>query len=420
MIFRKVTAGLISALLFVGLSVSSSAESEIGQMRFLKTSYNPDCYADITIDGDTVKISGVITDYKVTGVYFQHAYSLSHNVSQDQSGAFSVELPTGRAKEQDDKLCIVLDDKLAMSYRIEYDYNSGWYFPDNGTAQRYPDVIAEKTVTHPKVWASYVCADLDKECTENTLAKVKALSDEIVAGIDNDYDKAVALSHWVSENIYYDFDARDKSVTEETVCLEHTLKERRTVCVGFSNLYAALCQAQGLQVLNIRGCVTSDEIDYSELDTRVINHEWNCVLIDGRWVTIDTVWNTNNRYKDGKFTKKPTYDKYTDITAEALSLDHCAYVAEQRNFFDALSYFEQENNSEASDGEEFKNSSESAVSSTDSDSVVSYTDVTSEPHPEPHNPVTEIINTVILVICGVLLSALVIILIRKNMRHRGE
>lgn len=84
------------------------------------------------------------------------------------------------------------------------------------------------------------------ETAAGILEEVKSLSDQICAGITSDYDKARALCEWVSANIYYDKDAAADGVTEEEVSLEFVLKYHRSVCFGWSNLYSALCQAQGI------------------------------------------------------------------------------------------------------------------------------------------------------------------------------
>ena len=70
----------------------------------------------------------------------------------------------------------------------------------------------------------------------------KLLSDEFCREISDDYKKLRAISNWVSENIYYDLDALSPGGSSpEVLSLDYVLKNKRSLCGGFSNITAALC-----------------------------------------------------------------------------------------------------------------------------------------------------------------------------------
>lgn len=175
--------------------------------------------------------------------------------------------------------------------------------------------------------AEYIGGDVT-----SILAQVRKLSDTICAGLTDDYDKARALAHWVSENIYYDFDARSGTVDSDTVSLSHILETHRSVCIGFTNLYSALCSAQGITCYNVSGDVLYGWINYKPSDKTGL-HEWNIVVIDGRKINVDTVWNTQNAYRGGVYTRGETTSKYFDFSDRYLSLEHRARSAEHRDYF---------------------------------------------------------------------------------------
>ncbi|MGN1422245.1 MAG: transglutaminase domain-containing protein [Oscillospiraceae bacterium] len=181
--------------------------------------------------------------------------------------------------------------------------------------------------------AEYILPDGTPEQRAQIMAQITELSGRICGGITDDYDKARAIARWVSQNIYYDLDAKNDRVDLETVSLAHILETHRTVCIGFSNLYSALCAAQGLTCYNVNGDCLRGALDY---ETRVNNtglHEWNVVVIDGRIINVDTVWNTSNSYSNGQYTDGTVTAEYFDIGDIVFSQAHRARKAEHRDYF---------------------------------------------------------------------------------------
>lgn len=180
----------------------------------------------------------------------------------------------------------------------------------------------------------HITSSGDPETARQVLSRVKELSDEICAGITSDYDKLRAISQWVSRNMYYDKDASEKGVTDDMLTLEHVLEYHRSVCFGWSNLFSALCQAQGIWCANASGSVVTGSrcfMQTSTADER--SHSWNMAVIDGRQIWVDTVWNSSNSYHKRRYVEGPQDMQYFDISTAALSQDHRVTRFEHRDYF---------------------------------------------------------------------------------------
>lgn len=182
-----------------------------------------------------------------------------------------------------------------------------------------------------------ITASGEPERAADVLAQIREISDVVCKGLDNDLDKARALAEWVSENIYYDFDARENGVSDESLTLEAILENHRSVCYGWTNLYSALCQAQGIDCLNINGSIVAGSrcfLQAAQSEERA--HSWNMLIINGEEFWVDTVWNSSNTYQEGKYSKGSTDLQYFGITNEILAHDHRAARCERRDYFEAI------------------------------------------------------------------------------------
>lgn len=332
---------LFLCLSAAGAEQSNTENKKPQKVYELVTSDNPDYSCKISIYSRSIVLSGCYKSDPVKDITLRYGGTISTTLKSESNGNFTATINPNESLKKDDIIDITLTSGVHLTYKINYD-NGGWYFPDNNLPEHNGKVLEKIMPTSAKSWAGYLTDELTEESVRKTLDEVKYLSDYIAKDIKGDYNKTVAIANWVSENIYYDRDARDTSVTQDTICIKNVLQRKRTVCAGYSNLFCALLEAQGIRAVNIKGTVTSDDISYEELADARVNHEWSAVWLDGRWVVIDTVWNSGNKYENGQFRKGKCYQKYTDISPLALSFDHCAYLAESRYYFRAPEYFEKQ------------------------------------------------------------------------------
>ena len=193
----------------------------------------------------------------------------------------------------------------------------------------------------------YISESWDYNTVESILNQVKALSDDVCFGCNDDYEKICAIADYVSSILSYDLDAKHNAVTFDVISLENVLEKKRTTCAGFSNLFSSMCNAQGLYCVNIRGSAVSpsDGIYSSNLDDEntVMNHEWTAVYYDAeqRWVYVDCTWDCTNYYENSEFRYGGSVrNTYLDISLENISKDHKAIIVDHREFFDALTVLE--------------------------------------------------------------------------------
>lgn len=229
---------------------------------------------------------------------------------------------------------------------IRLQSGAGMYYVFEMTADGSRAVPEDKLPAAENLAASEHPLELQKEGVEqhitlrdggnsrDILAQVKSLSDRICTGLSDDYDKARALAQWVSVNMYYDKDASEKGFDDELLTLDFVLQNHRSVCFGWSNLYAALCQAQGIDCYNASGTVVTGSRCFDQTtkaDERA--HAWNMVIIDGRKIWVDTVWCSSNIYETECYIAGATDMQYFDIDNSVLSLDHRVTRFEHRDYY---------------------------------------------------------------------------------------
>ena len=393
----------------------------------LVTGENEEYYSKITINSRSVLVEGCYKNDPVTNISFQNCGTVSSTLKVNPDGTFTSVLNPSEPIGSSDRIVIKLKSGARLSYLIMYDDNR--YFPDNKLGKQNQSVLEKAVPTSAKSWAGYVTDDLTEEGVKQTLDEVAYLADYIAGDIKDDYKKLEAIAKWVSDNIYYDRDARENSVTQSEICIKNVLKSRKTVCVGYSALFSALCEAQGLYVVNVKGTVTSDTVNYSDLADGPVNHEWCAALIDDRWIWVDCVWNSNLKFENNKFKSMGANTQmYFDISPLALSFDHCAYLAEKRYYFRAGEYFSQQDTPTPDSRNESTPSADTSVSAKTSTAATkpqtytapeNYSPVTSDVHAQKDssdNTNSLILITVLslFVIAGIVINVINIRQIRKN------
>ena len=237
----------------------------------------------------------------------------------DESGAIRY-YNTGMTTAHDIKnaLISILGDQILSRDYVDY-------YEDNVESNKYAqtgDYISEDLLNTATVLAS----NDNEGVSDENLPVVTNLANEITNGLSDDLSKAKAIANWISENIYYDFDYLygTTSTTSETAI--DVINTRTTVCRGYSALMNALCRTAGIPSIRILGYADSsggwtyENVHGSEKSRA--NHMWNEVYVNGRWLIIDTTWNSLNRYENGEKITNAPRDNYFDPDIETFSLDH--------------------------------------------------------------------------------------------------
>ena len=137
-------------------------------------------------------------------------------------------------------------------------------------------------------------------------------------------EKARVIYAWITQHITYDvpsFLAALNNGNYPDVTPEKVLRDRTTICSGYSNLYLALASAMNLESVIIfgyaKGATTAETNDD-------INHAWNGVKINGDWYLLDATWGSGSvvdrqfepQYKPYYFATKPAEFIYTHFPAD--------------------------------------------------------------------------------------------------------
>lgn len=159
--------------------------------------------------------------------------------------------------------------------------------------------------------------------------EIKRTAQEITAPYQSNYDKAVALHDWVCKNVYYDRDSINGDYNTAPYTASDVLEQKRAVCLGYADLYAALCRAVDIPCNVVTGYAlgvnSSTENTWNEksmTDTEG-NHAWNEVYLDNRWVIVDTTWDSKNVIENGKKTTDENISyMYFDANLRFFSQNH--------------------------------------------------------------------------------------------------
>lgn len=162
---------------------------------------------------------------------------------------------------------------------------------------------------------------------ESDARKIKEQAEKIVDPEDSDYVKLQKVHDWVANNVWYDFDDYYGRVEGEVTALE-VLQSRKSVCQGYADLTAALLRSLGIPTKVVSGYAlgmsTGREWTESAIAKEESNHAWNEAYVDGRWVIIDTTWDSGNVYENGEYSSGTGLKRrrYFDPTLEMFSKTH--------------------------------------------------------------------------------------------------
>jgi len=122
------------------------------------------------------------------------------------------------------------------------------------------------------------------------------LAQSITEGAPGEREKALAIYDWVAKNISYDY-ALYKTGNHTIVnTSKDVLKAKTGLCRDYAFLTAALARAAGIKIRVVYGQAKSNN-DW-------INHAWNEMYLDGKWVAVDACWDAGY-IKNGNYVKNP-------------------------------------------------------------------------------------------------------------------
>lgn len=154
--------------------------------------------------------------------------------------------------------------------------------------------------------------------------KKKAL--EVTQNCKTDYERCKAIHDWVSSNVWYDMDVF-RGRADGLQDAANVLKNKRGVCEGYANLTVEMLRSINIPAKKVSGISLglgmSRNWTYDVLQRPESNHAWAEAYVDGKWIILDTTWDSQNVYENGEFgPQKPIEDTYFDPSLETFSKDH--------------------------------------------------------------------------------------------------
>lgn len=127
--------------------------------------------------------------------------------------------------------------------------------------------------------------------------QAESLAEYLNQNTETDLEKVRAYYVWLTNNIEYDTKVFFSSNPNPKTGNENTLKYKRAVCQGYSELFKAFCDHSNIPCFIVSGY--SKGYGYSSQKAiTTSDHAWNAVYIDSKWYLIDATWGAG--YVDDK------------------------------------------------------------------------------------------------------------------------
>jgi len=230
----------------------------------------------------------------------------------DHNGILNVELFTGEKKYGNYQSWITDYIKLKKS-------ETGWEIISSPTLENNRRLYEAKRSTAQALAPT--------ESIQSESNAIKSVAEQLTAECDTDYEKIKAIHDWICTYLHYDNDSLSKSRLAPYSATE-VLKNRKAVCLGFANLYAALCRSINIPCSVVTGYALGISSGSTEWTEKIVNgteenHAWNEAYVDGRWIIIDSTWDTFNSYENGEMKKGGHISHlYFDANIDFFSSNH--------------------------------------------------------------------------------------------------
>ena len=160
----------------------------------------------------------------------------------------------------------------------------------------------------------FASIDLAAQQLNYTGSSVTELAALLSAQATTEAEKARIIYAWITQHITYDVVAFNDAIENNNypdINPVKVLRDRTTICSGYSNLYQSLAEAMNLESALVigyaKGATPPGDARFQD-----INHAWNSVRIDGAWYLLDATFGAGS-LQNGEFTHR--YNPYYFATA---------------------------------------------------------------------------------------------------------
>ncbi|NLC04048.1 MAG: transglutaminase domain-containing protein [Tissierellia bacterium] len=134
---------------------------------------------------------------------------------------------------------------------------------------------------------------------------VTSLSDNLTKSLSTDTEKVNAVYQYIIQNIKYDSNKINTISTDYVPQLENIISSKSGICYDYAALFAGMLRHQGIPTKLVKG-YKNDMKEY---------HAWNEVLINGKWVIIDTTYDgalNSLKNKPSMYKSSSEYSKHRE------------------------------------------------------------------------------------------------------------
>jgi hypothetical protein len=148
---------------------------------------------------------------------------------------------------------------------------------------------------------------------DEALASPATLGRFLAQDTRDDEEKARRIYRWIAGNIDYDAAGfRSGALGDNSAAT--VLRRRQAVCAGYSQLYKAMGDAAGLEVVVVAGKARGVSGPLSP-------HAWNAVKLHGQWWLLDATWGAGYLSPGGNYQRANT-DFYFMTEPEKFVTEH--------------------------------------------------------------------------------------------------
>ncbi len=155
----------------------------------------------------------------------------------------------------------------------------------------------------------------------NNAKELRAFGKEIREKYQDTLTRLQVVYLWVIGNISYDcLGLKNKT---SRWALDSVLVSKMAVCAGYVNVFRNLCDAAGVECIDIQGYGRSGYDDLIvKKDSFAMNHTWNAVKIGGTWNLVDVTWASGFTSEDCRSFTRHRNDWYFCTDPRKFIWDH--------------------------------------------------------------------------------------------------
>lgn len=116
---------------------------------------------------------------------------------------------------------------------------------------------------------------------------IQAINNAGVTGMQNDYEKVLAINKYLSKILTYDESVVDKPWTENMQSFtDFCVLGDKAVCAGYAEAFQSMCLSVGIECYYVTG--------YVKQGKEKVYHAWNQVILNGITYYIDPCWSDSS------------------------------------------------------------------------------------------------------------------------------